>query len=141
METIERVVAPGVTYVDRGGQDVLRLAAGARWQPPFRAATARLLAIEINVPYPQPGEPLVPQRGPLIEVDSGDATVTFGAGLMPGPARVVVPVSGIDDRVAVTARSEVDLVRFTAFEPLPGLALPASEGPARWAPDDFCVGP
>jgi hypothetical protein len=65
-------------------------------------------------------------------------TTPFGAGLGPGPARIVVPVEGVDDRVAITATSALDLVRITGFEPLADLALPTRDGPARFDTATFC---
>lgn len=139
--TIEREFASGITYVDRGGLDALGLEQGARWQPRFRSSAARLLAVELRVPLPRPGFPVAAAPGPLVAIETGTGRVLFGEGLLPGPARAVVPVVGVDDRVAVTALGSVDLVRVTAFEPLPGLAIPAGDGPVRWAPDVFCAVP
>jgi len=81
---------------------------------------------------------ITPAVEPLIEVDTGTQRVTFGAGLLPGWARVVVPVTGIDEGVAVRALADVDLVRATAFDRLDGVQLPASNGPVRLAPDALC---
>ena len=64
--------------------------------------------------------------------------IPFGEGLLPGWARVVVPVNGIGDAVTIRALGVVDLVRVTAFEPLPGVALPVDHGPVRFAPDALC---
>ena len=52
--------------------------------------------------------------------------------------RVVVPVTGIDEGIAVRALADVDLVRATAFDRLDGVQLPASNGPVRLAPDALC---
>jgi hypothetical protein len=140
-ETIERDLGGGLTYLDRGGTDVLRMAAGSRWQPPFRDPEARLLAVEIVVPGPPPGAPARKTTAPLIEIDTGSDRVPFGAGLAPGWARVVVPVSGVGDQAAIRALGDVDLVRVTAFEPLPGVALPVDHGPVRLDPDALCPQP
>ncbi|HEY8989893.1 MAG TPA: hypothetical protein VIM39_12790, partial [Candidatus Limnocylindrales bacterium] len=61
-----------------------------------------------------------------------------GQGLPPGPARIVVQVAGVDDHVAIDALVPFDLVRVTAFEPLPDVALPVNEGPVRLSPSTFC---
>ena len=140
-ETIERNPGGGLTYIDRGGLDVLHMATGSRWQPPFRDAESRLLAVEIVVPGPPPGMPARTTTGPLIEVDTGTGRIPFGAGLEPGWARVVVPVSGVGDQVAIRALGDVDLVRVTAFEPLPGVSLPVDQGPIRLEPDALCPPP
>jgi hypothetical protein len=136
--TIERKVGPGLTYIDRGGFDVLSLHEGTRWQPEFRAPGAHLLAVEFLV-APPPGE--LTQPVPLGTVTTTIGQARFGQGLPPGPARIVVPVAGVDDRVAIDALAPFDLVRVTAFEPLPDIALPVSEGPVRLSPSTFCPPP
>ncbi|MFL5673382.1 MAG: hypothetical protein ACJ779_00090 [Chloroflexota bacterium] len=136
--TIERDVGGGLTYVDRGGLDVLRMTRGATWQPPFRDPDARLLAVEILVPPPPPGAATTPTDEPLIEVDTGSGRTSFGDGLAPGWARVVVPVTGVGDAVTIRALADVDLVRATAFDPVDGLPLPAADGPVRLAPAALC---
>jgi hypothetical protein len=111
---------------------------GAVWRPPFRSTDARRLAVEFLVPLPPPGQEAAPASAPLLEIDTGDATIPIGVGSLPGWARAVVPIDGVDDRLAIRALAGVDLVRVTAFEPLPGVALPARDGPVRLAPDDLC---
>lgn len=140
-QTIERDLGGGLTYIDRSGLDVLHMTTGSRWQPPFRDAEARLLAVEIAVPGPPPGTPARKTTAPLIEIDTGTGRIPFGAGLEPGWARVVVPVSGVGDQVAIRALGDVDLVRVTAFEPLPGVTLPVDHGPVRLEPDALCPPP
>ncbi len=78
---------------------------------------------------------------PLIQIESEDGPVDFGTGLEPGWARVVVPVDGVDDRTAIRGLGDVDLVRVTAFSPLPGVELPAANGPVRLDPGDLCPTP
>jgi hypothetical protein len=136
--TIERDLGGGLSYLDRGGVDVLHMTNGSRWQPPFRDTTSRLLAVEIIVPGPPPGTPARRTTSPLIEIDTGPGSVPFGAGLDPGWARVVVPLNGVGDQVAIRALGDVDLVRATAFEPLPGVALPVDHGPVRFDPPALC---
>jgi hypothetical protein len=136
--TIERDLGGGISYVDQGGSDVLRLTAGARWEPSFRDPAARLVAVEIEVPLPQPGAPIGVTTAPLIEIDGGRGPIQFGMGLEPGFARVVVPVDGVGDGFAVRALGDVDLLRVTAFEPLPGVALPVDHGPVRFDPSTLC---
>ncbi len=135
-DTITRDLGGGLSYVDLGGLDVIRMTPGSHWQPPFRDPAARLLAVEIVVPAPGPGVAAVETTAPLIEIDTGTAKIPFGAGLEPGWARVVVPVDGVGDAVTIRALADVDLVRVTAFEPLAGVTLPVDHGPVRFAPDD-----
>jgi hypothetical protein len=130
------MVARGETYVDRGSYDVLRLAPGTRWQPSFRAPTARLLAVEFVVPSPPPGS--LVQTEPLGMVEAGTTPVSFGLGLPPGWGRVVIPVQGVDDQVTIIATHSVDLLRVTAFEPVPGFGPGLPNGPVRVDPDAFC---
>jgi hypothetical protein len=52
-----------------------------------------------------------------------------------------VPVDGVGDEVAIRALGEVDLVRVTAFEPLPGVTLPIDHGPVRLDPGALCPPP
>ena len=78
---------------------------------------------------------------PLIEIDTGTARIPFGTGLEPGWARVVVPITGVSDAVTIRALDAVDLVRVTAFDPVPAVALPADHGPVRFAPDALCPPP
>ena len=134
--TIQRRVAPGETYVDRGGYDVLQLAPGTRWQPSFRAPTATLIAVEFVVPVPPAGS--LVQTSPLGSIETGSSSVSFGLGLPPGWARIVVPVSGVDDRVTIVADQSLDLLRVTAFEPVPGVGPGLSDGPVRVDPAAFC---
>ncbi len=137
-DTISRDLGGGLTYVDLGGLDVIRMTAGSAWQPPFRDPAARLLAVEIEVPGPPPGVAAKRTKAPLIEIDTGTARVPFGSGLEPGWARVVVPVGGVDGATTIRALGDVDLVRATAFEPLPAVTLPIDHGPLRFAPDALC---
>jgi hypothetical protein len=140
-ETIGRDLGGGLTYVDRGGLDVLRMSPGSRWRPAFRDPDARLLAVEILVPFPPPGVPIGPTTAPLIQIDSANGPVEFGKGLEPGWARVVVPVDAVDDATAIRGLGDVDLVRVTAFSPLPGVELPARQGPVRLDPGALCPAP
>jgi hypothetical protein len=133
--TVRRVVGPGLTYVDRGSLDVLNLASGTRWQPRFRAPGARLFAVEFLVD-PPPGH--LTQPDPLGTISTPQGDVSFGQGLPAGPARIVVPVAGIDDRVGIDARTGFDLVRVTAFEPFPDVPLSTANGPVRLSPATFC---
>ena len=137
-DTIIRDLGGGLTYVDLGGLDVIRMAAGSAWAPPFRDPAARLLAVEIEVPVPRPGVTATTTTAPLIEIDTGTVKIPFGAGLEPGWARVVVPVDGVGDDVTIRALDAVDLVRVTAFEPVPAIALPVDHGPVRFDPDTLC---
>jgi hypothetical protein len=137
-DTIERDLGGGLSYIDRGGLDVLHMTAGSGWKPPFRDPAARLLAVEISVPDAGPGRPVKKTTQPLIEIDTGAGTSRFGAGLAPGWARVVVSLAGVGDEVAIRALGDVDLVRVTAFEPLLGVPLPVQQGPARLEPDALC---
>jgi hypothetical protein len=134
--TIQRRVAPGETYVDRGGYDVLQLAPGTRWQPSFRAPTATLIAVEFVVPVPPAGS--LVQTSPLGSIETGSSSVSFGLGLPPGWARIVLPVSGVDYRVTIVADQSLDLLRVTAFEPVPGVGPGLSDGPVRVDPAAFC---
>lgn len=136
--TIERVIRPGETYIDRGGYDVLRLAPGTRWQPSFRSTTARFLAIEFVVPD-LPAGALV-QTAPSGSIETGTSSTTFGSGLAPGWARIVVPIAGVDDRLNILARNSLDLLRVTAFEPLPDVAVGITTGPVRLDAAAFCGG-
>jgi hypothetical protein len=136
--TIERVVAPGITYVDQGGRDVLRLGPGAAWKPAFRAPAIRLLAVEFLV-NPPPGDLVQPT--PLGAIASASGTVAFGQGMQPGPGRIVVPVDGVDEQVAITASETFDLVRVTGFESLPDLELTTRNGPVRLASGTLCPAP
>ncbi len=142
-ETIQRDLGGGITYFDRGGYDVLHMTPGSHWKPTFRAPDARLLAVEIVVPVPRPGVPSATTTAPLIEIDTGAgaAPVAFGEGLEPGWARVVVPVDGVGDDVTIRGLSDVDLLRVTAFEPLPGVTLPVDHGPVRFEPGTLCPTP
>ena len=137
-DTITRDLGGGLSYVDLGGLDVIRMTPGSAWAPPFRDPAARLLAIEIQVPAPGPGVAAVKTTGPLIEIDTGTTKIPFGAGLEPGWARVVVPVGGVDGATTIRALGDVDLVRATAFEPLPAVPLPVDHGPVRFAPGALC---
>ena len=139
VDTISRVVAAGVTYVDRGGTDVLHLGAGGTWLLPWRAPTLKFVAVEFNVPLPAPGAPPgALTTAPLGEVVTTLGTTPFGKGLPAGPARIVVPVAGVADDVSVVASSEVDLVRVTGFEAAPDVPLSISQGPVRLDPAQLC---
>jgi hypothetical protein len=140
-DTITRDLGGGLSYVDLSGLDVIRMTPGSTWALPFRDPAARLLAVEIEVPAPDPGVAAVKTTAPLIEIETGTAKIPFGAGLEPGWARVVVPVVGMDDAVTIRALDAVDLVRVTAFEPVPGITLPVDHGPVRFAPETFCPPP
>ena len=137
-DTIERDLGGGRSYIDRGGLDVLHMTNGSQWTLPFRDSEARLLAIEINVPDAGPGAPAKTTTAPLIEIETAAGPVPFGAGLKPGWARVVVPLSGVGDAVAIRALGDIDLVRVTAFDPLPGVTLPVAQGPVRLDPGALC---
>lgn len=139
--TIERDLGGGLAYVDLGGLDVVRMSPGSRWQPAFRDPDARLLAVEILVPSPPPGAPISLTTEPLIQIDSGSGPVDFGAGLAPGWARVVIPVNGVDDATVIRGLGDADLVRVTAFSQLPGVELPAGQGPVRLDPGAMCPAP
>jgi hypothetical protein len=136
--TISRDLGGGLTYVDAGGLDVLRMAPGSRWAPPFGSPEVLRLAVEIIVPAGPPGGATAQTAGPLIELETRSGGTPLGAGLAPGWARFVVPVSGIDGAVAIRALTDVDLVRVTAFEPLPGVSLPADDGTVRLTPETLC---
>ena len=140
-DTIERDLGGGLSYVDLGGLDVIRMEPGAVWRPPFRSGEAQRLAVEYLAPLPPPGEQAIPPTTPLLEIETGGATVPIGAGSLPGWARAVVPVDGVDEGTAIRALAAVDLVRVTAFEPLPGVSLPARDGPIRLDPDQLCPPP
>jgi hypothetical protein len=134
--TLQRDLGSGVIYQDRGGMDVLHLESHASWRPAFLTPDAKLLAVEILVPLPPAGSLVSPD--PLGEIVTRSGRTAFGRGLPAGPARVVVPVDGVDDQVAIVASAPLDLVRITAFEPVPDLALPIADGPIRLSPDTFC---
>jgi hypothetical protein len=139
VDTISRVIATGVSYEDRGGQDVLQLAAGGRWQLTWQAPSTRLVAVEFNVPVFPPGTPAgTVTKAPLGEIVTALGRTSFGQGLLPGPGRVVVPVSGVAGDVTFVASSDVDLVRVTGFEAVPDVPLPIAEGPVRLSPDQLC---
>jgi hypothetical protein len=127
-DTIARAVGSGLTYVDRGGTDTLTLDRNASWRPGFQAPAARLLAIEVIVPMLPAGQ--LSRVEPL-------GTIATPA----GPARVVIPVDGAGGQNVITAAAPFDLVRVTAFEPVPGLDLPAGIQPVRWSPAAFCPPP
>jgi hypothetical protein len=137
-DTIQRGVGPGETYIDRGGFDVLELAPGTIWRPPFQSRSASLIAVEFTVGVPPPGQAVQPT--PLGTVETGLGTTPFGAGLPPGWARAIAPVDGVDERVRVVASGPVDLLRFTAFEPLPDVGGTVPDGPLRLDPETFCRG-
>lgn len=136
VHTIERVVGPGLTYIDRRGFDVLNLAGGTIWQPGFQAPGARLVAVEYQVPLQPAGVSVQPDT--LGTVSTSLGRTAFGQGLRPGLARLVVPVDGVDERVTIAAATPFDLVRITAFEPLRDLALPVRDGPVLLQPDHLC---
>jgi hypothetical protein len=142
-DTIQRDLGGGITYIDRGGYDVLHMTPGSQWQPTFRAPDARLLAVEIVVPVTGLSVATGTTSVPLIEIDtgSGAAPVTFGQGLEAGWARVVVPVDGVGDDMTIRGLADVDLLRVTAFEPLPGVTLPVDSGPVRFDPATLCPTP
>jgi hypothetical protein len=135
-DTIERVIGNGQTYIDRGGYDVLELAPGATWRPAFASPMASRVAVEFNVGVPPPGQAVQPTA--LGTIETGLGATAFGAGLAPGWARVVVPVDGVDGRIAVVASGTVDLLRFTAFEPLADVGDGLPDGPVRLDPASFC---
>jgi hypothetical protein len=142
-DTIQRDLGGGITYIDRGGYDVLHMTPGSQWQPTFRAPDARLLAVEIVVPVTGLSVTTGTTSAPLIEIDTGAGTapVPFGQGLEAGWARVVVPVEGVGDDATIRGLAEVDLLRVTAFEPLPGVSLPVDQGPVRFDPATLCPTP
>lgn len=139
IDTIQRRIEPGVDYVDRGGMDALRLSEGAIWRPAFQAPTIRALAVEIIVPLPPPGIPIAPRTEPLITITTGGVAHDFGVGLEPGPARVVIPVTGVDGSVTIEALGDVDLIRMTGFESMPNLAGGVTSGPFMISPAAFCA--
>jgi hypothetical protein len=139
IDTIERTVEPGIHYIDRGGFDVLELDPGTRWTPGFRSPNVRLLAVEFIVPQLPFGVLVQPYPLGVVETPAGE--VSFGAGLAAGPARIVVPVDGVDDRIAIAARAPFDLTRVTGFEPQPDLGLTVTQGPFRLDPGSFCSSP
>ena len=69
------------------------------------------------------------------------APVAFGEGLEAGWARAVVPVAGVGDDVTIRGLADVDLLRVTAFEPLPDVTLPVDKGPVRFDPAELCLTP
>ena len=77
----------------------------------------------------------------IIQIESRSGRVDFGSGLAPGWARVVVPVNGVDDATVIRGLGDVDLVRVTAFSQLPGVELPAGQGPVRLDPGAMCPAP
>ena len=143
VDTISRGIAAGVTYVDRGGNDVLHLAAGGTWRLTWHAPEIRYVAVEFNIPLPPPGTVLPGGRttAPLGEIDTAAGRTIFGNKLPPGPIRVVVPVTGVDGDVTVTATDDVDLVRVTGFVAAPDVPLSTAQGPVRLDPQQLCPAP
>jgi hypothetical protein len=132
-KTISRSIAPGTTYEDRGGLDVLVLDAGTSWVAGWTDSGARLLALEISMPSRATVEQL---NGPAVRVAVGDEAVGLGRNLGPGPHRLTMPLDGLRGELRIEAVRPLDLVRVTAFSPLPGIAPP--DGPALMTTDAWC---
>jgi hypothetical protein len=136
--TISRPLAPGISYRDLGSLDVLSLERGAAWSPGWTVPEAGHMAIEIAIPLPPPGAPATPPPATsALRVTSGGASSEVGPGLLPGFHRLTVPLhAGLAGDLTIEALQPLDLIRVTAFSPLPGVE--ASDGPMLMATDAWC---
>lgn len=139
-DTIRRQVAPGLTYLDNGGYDVLRLAPGTTWSPPFEAPAGSLVTVEWTVPIALIGPDGVTATD-LLRVEAGSGRILAGRNLASGFASATIEVGPEGGPIAVTALRDLDLLRVTAFVPSDGVARgsrSAGEGPSRFDPDALC---
>jgi len=138
--TIRRTVGEGLTYLDLGGYDALRLAPGASWSPSFEAPPGSLVIVEWTVPVALIGRDGV-TAGDLFRVEAGAGSLLAGAGLTSGFARVAVEAGPDGGPIVVTALRDTDLLRATAFVPSDAVASGsggASDGPSRFDPTRLC---
>lgn len=137
--TIQRGVGPGLTYLDNGGYDVLRLAPGAEWSPSFVAPPASLVAVEMTVPLILTGPDGVTTND-LLRIRVGDKVLEVGRGLPSGPARFTVEAGPLGGQIVLAGIGDADLMRVTAFVASSGSAAvdDRADGPIRFDPVDLC---
>jgi hypothetical protein len=136
--TISREISPGITYRDLGSLDVLGLAPGASWSPGWTLPEARLVAIEIAIPTPPPGSP-IPEavKDPALRISVGGRSVDIGPRLAVGFHHLTIPVDdGLAGDLTIEALLPIDLIRLTAFSPMPGVQAP--NGPVLMATESWC---
>ncbi|MDQ2966668.1 MAG: hypothetical protein M3R57_12565, partial [Chloroflexota bacterium] len=94
--------------------------------------------VEIAIPLPPPGfELLPPPDEPAIRVTIGGRSTELGRKLAPGFYRLTAPLEdGLTDDLAIEALLPVNLIRFTAFSPLPGAEHP--DGPVLMPTASWC---
>jgi hypothetical protein len=139
--TISRETSPGTTYRDLGSLDVLALEPGTTWSPGWVVPEARLVAIEIAIPDPPPGSPIpAPPDAPAVRVTYGGRLVDLGTRLGPGFHRLTLPVDeGLPTDLTVEALLPINLIRFTAFSPLP--SVEPADGPVIMSTQAWCGSP
>ncbi len=137
-QTIERTVAPGITYRDLNADETLELAPGARHPLGFTDPAVRRLTVESLGPAP-PGLPalLVLETAtgtvePIVQVDGATVYETFEV------------ATGVRARDALVARAGVQIDRITGSVPVPRslLGSPDRLGPREpvvLSPDELCT--
>jgi hypothetical protein len=135
--TISRQISPGIIYRDLGSLDVLTLEPGARWSPEWIVPEARLVAIEIAIPLPPPGVPIAePPDEPALRISVGGRSIDIGRRLAIGFHRLTVPLDGLPSDLTVEALLPLNLIRVTAFSPMPGAEPP--DGPVLMLTESRC---
>ena len=138
--TIRRTVGAGLTYLDNGGYDALRLALGTTWSPPFEAPPGSLVSVEWTVPVALIGPDGV-TVGDLFRIEAGSGKLLAGAGLSTGFAQAAIEVGPEGGPITVTALRDSDLLRVTAFVPSEAAirgTRQEGDGPSRFDPADLC---
>jgi hypothetical protein len=132
LESIDRVVAPGVSYQDRSAYDRLRLAPGATVRIPWVGPDIRRIGLLVD----ELGAP----SEPLLSIDAGTARAAYQGGGRTVPHWVYLDVQGIDDGITITASRSVAVLRLVGLVPPSGLDGAPSTGFMVVTTDRLCSG-
>jgi hypothetical protein len=128
--SIDRVISPGVRYVDLNAQDRLRMAAGGEVTVEWQAGDVEQIGLLVVPRVKGDGQPLM-----TVAVDGASTPVWQGGA---GGARwVYVDTPGVHAEIRITALREMDLLRVTGFAP-PAIDLPYGDGPMVLSRSALC---
>ena len=128
-KTIDRIVAPGIQYLDRNVLDALVLSAGYALPLRFASPTVRRVDVILRSPRPKSSLTLVLSNGrvldPRREQVGSDVALVFDA------------PDGIPSGSRLVATSAAMVTRVIGYEPVPGVTG-SSDGPIALDPATIC---